>query len=420
MEINLSTLKNGLRVITVERPQTETVSLGIWVNTGSAYETEDINGISHFVEHMVFKGTEKRSSLQISEDIENVGGQTNAYTSREFTAFYAKMLKNDLELAIDVLADFIMSPKFDMDEMAKEKEVVVQEIKQAYDDPSDIIYDYFQSTAFANQSLGRSILGTAEKVRAFDSVKLKDYMKHNYATNNIVVAAVGNLKHDLFVKMVEDRMSALSRKSDFVKDNQLYTGGFFEQKREIEQTQTLIGFNGINYNNPDYYPASILSTILGGGMSSRLFQEIREKRGLVYTVYSFVNSHTDAGVFGIYAGLNEEELKQYVPVVSDQIKKIANEYVEDKELNRVKVQFKASMLMALENSSSTTEVIARQHLIYGRAIPVEEIVAKIDSVNKQDILNVAQKIFSSKPTYTLLGNLKNYPKYDELQKYLQF
>ncbi len=420
MEVNLTTLKNGLRVATAERPQTETVSLGIWVNTGSACETLDKNGISHFVEHMVFKGTKKRNSLQISEDIENVGGQTNAYTSREFTAFYAKMLKNDLELATDVLADLVMAPTFDAAEMAKEKEVVVQEIKQTNDDPSDIVYDYFQETAFANQALGRSILGPVEKVRSFNAEKLHNYMKHNYAAENIVVAAVGNLKHNEFVKMVEDRMSDLREKTEYSKDSQRYTGGSSIKTRDIEQAQVLLGFEGVPYNDPDYYPVTVLSTLLGGSMSSRLFQEIREKRGLVYTVYSFANAHTGSGVFGIYAGLNEEEIKQYVPVVADELKKIVNDYVTDKELERVKVQLKASMLMALESSSSTAEVIARQYLLYNRVIPVEEIVEKINSISKDDIQRLAQRIFSSKPTYTLLGNLRDYPSYDLVEKYLHF
>lgn len=419
MEVNLATLQNGLKILTVERPETETVSLGIWVNTGSAFEALDINGVSHFVEHMVFKGTKKRNSLQISEDIENVGGQTNAYTSREFTVFYAKMLKNDIELAIDVLADLVMAPTFDMTEMNKEKDVVVQEIKQTYDDPSDIVFDYFQDTAFQNQPVGMSILGKEDRVRSFDGEVLRRYMQHNYAADNIIVAAVGNLKHDEFVKMVEERMSDLQEKSNFVRAAQNYTGGMFVENREIEQAQVLIGFPSVSYHSDQYYHASILSTILGGSMSSRLFQEIREKRGLVYTVYSFSNSHLQSGLFGVYAGLNADEIGKYIPVVSDELKKICQENVLDKELDRVKVQLKASILMALESSSSTAEVIARQRLIHGRVIPVEEIVERIENVSKEDIRRMAEQIFTQKPTYTLLGNLKEYPSYEQLQKYLK-
>lgn len=417
MEVNVTVLANGLRVLSVERPQTETVSVGIWVNTGSAYETPDNNGISHFVEHMVFKGTKKRTALQISEDIENVGGSTNAYTSREFTVFYAKMLKNDLELALDVLADMVMAPTFAEDELVKEREVVVQEIKQTYDDPSDIVFDYFQDTAFQNQALGRSILGPADKVRSFNADTLNDYMKHNYAAENIVVAAVGNLQHTDLVKMVEARMASLRKHKNFTADKQIYTGGAFIKKRDIEQAQVILGYKSVDCYDDMRYPMIILSSILGGGMSSRLFQEIREKRGLVYSVYSFNNTFTQNGIFGIYAGLEADEIKNYMPVVADEIKKICNEYVTDAELNRVKVQHKAGMLMALESSSSTAEMIARRYLLHNKFMQIDEIIEKIDSVSKEQVMRAAQMIFGSPLTYTLLGNLKDYPQYEQVQKW---
>lgn len=417
MEVNVTVLANGLRVLSVERPQTETVSVGIWVNTGSAYETPDNNGISHFVEHMVFKGTKKRTALQISEDIENVGGSTNAYTSREFTVFYAKMLKNDLELALDVLADMVMAPTFAEDELVKEREVVVQEIKQTYDDPSDIVFDYFQDTAFQNQALGRSILGPADKVRSFNADTLNDYMKHNYAAENIVVAAVGNLQHTDLVKMVEARMASLRKHKNFTADKQIYTGGSFIKKRDIEQAQVILGYKSVDCYDDMRYPMIILSSILGGGMSSRLFQEIREKRGLVYSVYSFNNTFTQNGIFGIYAGLEADEIKNYMPVVADEIKKICNEYVTDAELNRVKVQHKAGMLMALESSSSTAEMIARRYLLHNKFMQIDEIIEKIDSVSKEQVMRAAQMIFGSPLTYTLLGNLKDYPQYEQVQKW---
>ena len=420
MEIKQTILPSGLRVVTSERPQNETVSLGIWVNTGAAYETEDINGISHFVEHMVFKGTQKRTSLQISEEIENVGGQNNAYTSREFTAFYAKMLKNDVELALDVIADFVMAPLFPEDEMKKEKEVVVQEIKQGIDTPDDVVFDYFQEYAFPNQPLGRTILGPAETVRSFTAEKLHQYMRHNYAAENTVVVAVGNLKHESFVKMVEARMNAYRPNTSFAVASQTYQGWFYEERRPIEQAHVLLGFQGVEYNNPAYYAVSVFSTLFGGGMSSRLFQEIREKRGLVYSVYSFTNSHTKSGLFGIYAGTSGEEINKLVPVVVDEIKKTVQEKVSDKELERAKIQLKASMLMALESSSATAEVIARQMLLYNRVIPTEEIVERIGAVTADDVQKAAQMLFSAKPTYTLLGDLKTYPTYDEVQKMLQF
>ena len=419
MEIKQSTLKNGLRIITAERPQIETVSLGVWVNTGAAAESEADNGISHFIEHMVFKGTKKRNSLQISEDIENVGGATNAYTSRHFTCFYAKMLKDDLELATDVICDFITDPTFDAAEMSKEKEVVVQEIKQSADAPDDLVFDYFQEAAFPNQASGRTILGTPEHVRGFNKERMLNYMRTHYTADNMVAAAVGRVDHDKFVKMVEERMNTLPAHADFAEDPQYYVGGGRVECKDIEQTHLVLGFKGASYMDEDYYNYSVLSTIFGGGMSSRLFKEIREKRGLVYTVYSFSNSHTQSGLFGIYAGTTNKELKELMPVICEEINKICREKVSEQELNRAKTQLKASMLMALESSSSTAEVLARQMLLFDRIIPIEEMVERIEKVSVDDVQNIARKIFSSNPTYTLVGDIEGYPPYDEIKQMIK-
>lgn len=419
MESQISTLANGLRVVTSGRPHTESVSLGIWVKTGSACETEDINGISHFLEHMVFKGTPSRSSLQISEEFEDVGGQSNAYTSREFTAYYAKMLKQDTELAIDVLADIVLNSDFPREELEKEREVVVQEIKQTIDTPDDIIFDYFQEKAFPNQALGRSILGPTEKVRSYNTDILNRYRSRNYAAENTVVCAVGNIDHDAFVKMVEKRMLNMQKKTDFSPDRQNYVGGTYSEKRDIEQAHVVLGFEGKPYSRETYYPCIVFSTILGGGMSSRLFQEVREKRGLAYSVYSFSNSHTQSGLFGIYAGTTRDELQQLLPVVCDEISKIRTDLVTEKELARAKTQLKASMLMALESSSSTAEVLARQMLIFNRVIPSQEMVDRIERITREDIRRVANEVFASNPTYAVIGDIDGYPSYDEVQKRLK-
>lgn len=414
MQWQMTTLSNGLRVITSTRPHFETVSLGVWIKTGSAFESEDLNGISHFFEHTCFKSTTTRNSLQISEEIEDVGGQMNAYTSREFTAFYAKMLKNDTELALDVIADILQNATFPEDELIKEREVVVQEIKQAIDTPDDIIFDYFQEQAFPNQALGRTILGSAEKVRSFDASTLRRYLATNYAAENMVACAVGNIEHEAFVKMAEQRLSGFNAKASFTPEQQIYKGGFFIEKRDIEQAHIVLGFQGFKYECEDYYPSVIFSTLFGGGMSSRLFQEIREKRGLVYTVYSFANSHTQNGLFGIYAGTGKEELKELMPVIATEISKVCNNQVDAKELERAKVQLKASMLMGLESSSSSAEVLARQMLLFNRIIPVEEMVERVEKVTLNDIQSVAQQIFATKPTYTLLGSIGKYLDYEKL------
>ena len=418
MNSQITTLSNGLRIITQERTQLETVSLGIWVKTGSAYENQSNNGISHFLEHMSFKGTTNRTSLQISEEIEDVGGHSNAYTSREFTAYYAKMMKEDVELAVDVLTDSIKNSIFPEEELIKERDVVVQEIKQTIDTPDDIVFDYFQETAFPKQALGRSILGPQELVKSFNKETLDKYISSIYAAENMVICAVGNIKHENFVEMVRSRMFDFRTKTNFVVDKQKYIGGFFKETRPIEQSHVILGFKSFPYKSKEYYDMAILSTILGGGTSSRLFQEIREKRGLVYSVYSYTAAHSNAGIFAIYAGTGDKDLPVLMPVVIDEIKKISNDLVSDKEFERAKVQLKASIKMGLESSSSTAEVLARQNLIYGRSLTVDEIVEKIESSSKESIRNVASQIFSSNPTYTLLGSLNKHMEYDELQKAL--
>ena len=376
-----------------------------------------MNGISHFLEHMVFQGTKNRTSRDINEALEDVGGHLNAYTGREFTAFYAKVLKRDLELALDVVSDLVKNPLFPTAELEKEKGVVVQEIKQSIDTPDDIIFDYLQATAFQNQAIGRAILGTEESVKSFSSDTLRNYMQSNYAANNIVVCAAGNLEHEAFVKMVEKRMSDFREKTSFTPEEQKYHGGFFLEKRDTEQAQVTVAFKGINYEDyNNYYPAVLLSSILGGGMSSRLFQEIREKRGLVYTVYSFNNFHTQSGLFGIYAGTNASEVNELVPVIANEINKICAEKVSEQELLRAKTQIKASILMSLENSSSTAEILARQLLLYNKVIPVEEMVERIENVSFKDIQSVAQKIFSSKPSYAMLGSINNFISAEDLER----
>ena len=414
MQANITTLDNGLRIATSNRSGTQTVSLGIWVKTGSAYEVEEENGISHFLEHMVFKGTPKRTSFQIDAEIEDAGGQTNAYTSREFTAFYAKMLKDDAELALDVLSDIVLNANFPEAELQKERDVVVQEIKQTIDTPDDIIFDYFQAKAFENQAIGRNILGPAEKVLNYEATELKNYRQNHYGTNNMIVCAVGNKKHQKFVDMVKARFNDFKNKTNFKIEEQNYTGGFYAENRDIEQAHILLGFKGFDYNSDNYYPATIFSTILGGGSTSRLFQEIREKRGLAYTTYSFNNAHTRSGLFGIYAGTTNDELKELMPVITDEIKKICNEKVSEKELSRAKVQLKASMLMGLESSSSSAEIMARQLLIFDRVIPVKEMVSRIENVTLEDIQNTARNIFASTPTYALVGDIKAHPTYDQI------
>lgn len=418
MNTQISTLANGLKIITQERPALETVSIGIWVKTGPACEKLSNNGISHFLEHMSFKGTNARTALQISEEIEDVGGQSNAYTSRECTAYYAKMMKEDAELATDVLIDSVKNSIFPQEELVKERDVVVQEIKQTYDTPDDIVFDYFQETAFPNQALGRSILGPQAKVKKFTREDLLSYIDTNYAAENMVICAVGNIKHDDFVNMVTPRMSDYKAKVKFKADEQVYKGGFFSQRRDIEQSHVVLGFQSSSYHDDNHFAEVILSTILGGGMSSRLFQEIREKRGLVYSVYSFNSMYSGNGLFGIYAGTEAKDVPSLMPVVVDELKKVCQDLVTPKEFARAQTQIKAGLKMGLESSSSTAEVLARQQLMYGRTYSVAEIIAQYDAVSIDDVQKAAQRIFSRTPTYGILGAFDKFMDYDELHRAL--
>ena len=419
MDIKTTTLPNGLRIITANRPHTESVSLGFWVRSGSASEKKEENGISHFIEHMVFKGTKTRTSRQISEEIENVGGQNNAYTSREITSFYARVLKDDIKVAFDLISDLILNPTFPEDEMKKEKEVVIQEIKQNKDIPDDLIFDFFQECAYPDQPLGRTILGPEENVRAMNAAQMFDFMKNHYAAENIVLAAAGNIDHDTLAKMAAEKFSDFRAKKNFQIVPAKYVGGCNITKKDIEQTHMMLGFEGIGHGDPMFFQIMTLSTLFGGGMSSRLFQEIREKLGLVYSIYSFSNSHFGTGLFGIYAATDADGLCKMMPVLSDEIKKIQNDLVSAEELKRAKAQLKAGIFMSLESSSVAAEMIARHNLVFGRLIPSEEIIEKIEAISAEDIRNAAQYIFASNPTYTLLGNMHTYPEYDELKKILK-
>jgi len=415
MTIEISTLSNGLRVATDRQDAVESVSLGAWIGVGARNESADVNGVAHLLEHMVFKGTEKRSSFDIAEEIEAVGGQLNAYTSRENTAFYAKVLKNDVPLALDTVADILQRPLFDEDELKKERHVVLQEIGQANDTPDDIVFDHFQETAFASQALGRPVLGRGEIVSRLSSDDLRSYLSGNYGSDTMVVCASGNVDHQAFVKLAEEQFSNLGKANLSSLPQSEYTGGEFREDRDLEQVHLLLGFKGAEFAGEDYYAANVLSTLFGGGMSSRLFQEIREKRGLVYTIYSFASSFMDNGLFGIYAGTGEQEVSELVPVVSDMLMELSSSVTEE-EIVRARTQLKASILMGRESTGVRCEQLAQQLLIFDRVIPVEETVAKIDAVDVDMVQNFAQQFLKSPVTLAAMGPLGNLENKEQLQK----
>lgn len=411
MSVRETRLSNGLRIATDSMESVETTSVGIWVDAGARNEGVEINGVSHMLEHMAFKGTKRRTARGIAEEIEAVGGHLNAYTSREQTAYFARVVADDLPLAVDMLADILQHSTFEEQELERERAVIIQEIGQTQDTPDDLVFDQLQEVAFPDQSLGRSILGTVERVNGFGRDTLRSYMDVHYRAPGMVVVASGKVDHDEFVHLVQSCFGDLGSGQETSCEAGHYTGGDWREERELEQVHLTLGFQGLPFRDDDFYPVQILSTALGGGMSSRLFQEVREVRGLAYSVFSFASSYLDCGLFGVYAGTGEGEIKELVPVVCDQLLEITKGIDAD-ELSRAKIQHKAGMKMALESSMSRCEQLGRQILIYGNAIPIPEIIERIDAVDIDAVSRVATRIVTSgAPTVAAIGPIGNLESY---------
>ena len=375
----VSKLDSGISVVTDKMPHLETASLGIWVAAGSRHEAPSENGISHLLEHMAFKGTARRSARQIAEEIEAVGGDLNASTGFEATGYYARVLGKDVPLAFDILTDILTAPAFDPDELAREQNVIVQEIGAANDTPEDLIFELFQKRAFPDQPLGRPILGTPQTVRAQSPAMLRAYMASHYRGSRMVVAAAGAADHARIVEDVTRRLGPIAGGGNSAATPARYSGGLEIGVRDLEQAHIVLGLEGRSYHAPDFFAVQIFGNILGGGSSSRLFQEVREKRGLCYAIHAFHMPYADTGLFALYAGTDEADAPELMRVAIDQIA-LATETLNETEVARAKAQMKAGLLMALESSEARLGQIARQMLAYGRPIPLDEIVAKVDAV----------------------------------------
>ena len=402
MSVRVTRLDNGLRIVSDPMDSVESISLGAWVAVGARDEPAQLNGISHLLEHMAFKGTERRDAKRIAEEIESVGGHLNAYTARESTAYFAKILKDDLDLAVDIIADILQHSMMDAVELGREQDVIVQEIHQSNDTPDDIIFDFFQETAFPGQAIGRPVLGTVDMVRAMDRDVLLNYMRGHYSAPNIVFAAAGRFEHDRLVALVSAAFDALPAPGNTGREAASYQGGEFQESRQLEQAHVLIGLRGVAYADRDFYAATVLSTLLGGGMSSRLFQEVREKRGLAYSIYSYMSTYQDDGVFGIYAGTGEKEVAGLVPLVFEEIAKLTDGAPEE-EIARARAQVKAGILMSLESTTARCEQLARQMIVFDRPLSVDEIVAEVEAVDGAAIRRVAERLTASRPTIAGIG-----------------
>jgi predicted Zn-dependent peptidase len=403
MSVEVTRLPTGLVVVTDAMPHLETASLGVWIGSGSRDERADEHGISHLLEHMAFKGTTRRTARQIAEEIEAVGGDLNAATSIEMTAYYARVLRPHVSLALDVLSDILAHPSFDPEELRREQNVIVQEIGAVEDTPDDLIWDRLQETAFAGQPIGRSILGTPATVRSFDRTRLAAYLTRNYRGPDMVVVAAGAVDHDAVTAEVERRFASFTGPAAPVPEPARFIGGPRIEARDLEQVHIALAMQGLPQRDPNLFSLQVFTSVLGGGMSSRLFQEVREQRGLCYAIYAFHSPYSDTGTFGLYAGTDANDVGELMQVVVSEINAAA-ESISAVEVARAKAQMKSGLLMALESSSARAEQLARHLIYWGRPIPLDELVDKIESVTVESTRAAGRALISrGRPAIAALG-----------------
>jgi predicted Zn-dependent peptidase len=374
--------------------------------------------MAHLLEHMAFKGTSTRSAFEIASQIEDVGGEINAATSVETTSFYARVLADDAPLAIDLLSDILQDSEFDPDELEREQHVILQEIGAAHDTPDDVVFDRFTETAYRHQTIGRSILGTPESVKSFTSAQLHAFMERQYGADDMVVVAAGDIKHDVFVREVEKRLGTFRSKSDSVMPQYAqYVGGDFREQRDLMDAQIVLGFEGRAYHVRDFYASQVLSMILGGGMSSRLFQEVRERRGLCYSVYAFHWGFSDTGIFGIHAATGQSDIAELVPVIISELQKSGDEILQE-ELDRARAQYRAGLIMSAESPASRASQIARQMLLFGRPIGKDELMERLSALTIERLSDLSSRLFSTKPTVTAVGPVGTLAPYEAIREAL--
>ncbi len=392
----------------------QSASVGVWVDAGGRHERLAQNGIAHFLEHMAFKGTKRRSALQIAEEIEDVGGFINAYTSRELTAYYARVLQADVPLALEVIADIVLNPVFDPAEIEVERGVILQEIGQSQDTPDDIIFDWLQEAAYPEQAMGRTILGPSERVSSFDRADLSGFVAEHYGPERMILSAAGAVDHDSIVKMAEDLFGDLKPAKSMLIEPAVFRGGERRENKALEQVHFALALEAPGYLDVDIYTSQIFATTLGGGMSSRLFQEAREKRGLCYAIFAQAGAHADTGMITIYAGTNADQIRDLSTIAIDELKRAADD-MSEAEVARARAQIKAGLLMGLESPSSRAERSARMISVWGRVPKLDETVAKIDAVSREKVREMAEKLATGAPALALYGPVDQAPGLDELR-----
>ncbi len=397
MTTHVTTLANGLRVVSHQMPHLETISLGVWVATGARHESEAEHGISHLLEHMAFKGTRRRTARQIAEEIEQVGGELNAATSLEMTAYYARVLKGDEAIALDILADILQNSTFSEMELEREREVVLQEIAGLQDSPDEIGYDLIQDAAYPGQAVGRPIIGTPESVSRFSSDDLRKFLRTRYLAPRMVISAAGAIQHASLVRHAEALFGGLN--GGELQDSSVakYVGGRRASGKPFEQSHLLLGFEAPSYSDQEFYAGQVFSGLFGGGMSSRLFQAARETRGLCYAIYSTAWGMADSGMLDIHAATGPEQIGELIDLIGDELFNLAATPPAVAEVVRAKAQIKAGLLMSLESSSARAEQMARQLLFFDKLIPAAELVQRIDDVTPERIRAVAERVARSAP-----------------------
>lgn len=395
--------KNGLRIVMEEIPTVRSVTIGIWILTGSRNETLENNGISHFLEHMFFKGTKTRSAQDIAEAFDSIGGQINAFTSKEYTCFYAKVLDTHKDIALEILTDMFFNSVFDETEMEREKKVVYEEIKMYEDTPDDFVHDLLAKASFSDHPLGYPIIGSESQLKTFTGTSLNEYMKDRYTPDNIVISVAGNI-NETFVKAIEANFSGLTgTKKDVITDKPVFLAKSMSHKKETEQAHFCLGYQGLSINHPDTYSLIVLNNVLGGSMSSRLFQEIREKQGLAYSVFSYHSSFLDNGLLTIYAGTGKDQLEQLTDSIYKTVDHLAKDALTDKELHNSKEQLKGNLVLSLESTNSRMSRNGRNELLLKRHRTLDEMITEIDAVTPESIQKVIDFIFKEEPSKALIA-----------------
>jgi predicted Zn-dependent peptidase len=393
---NKTILDNGIRVISETIPYVRSVTIGFWVNVGSRDETLDLNGITHFLEHMVFKGTKKYSASQIAKRIEAYGGYLNAFTGKENTCFYGKVLDKHLDKAIDVISELILAPLLKQKDVEKEKLVILEELKNIEDDPEDLINDVFDKSLYGDHSLGYPVVGRAKNIKQFLRSDLLKYLQQHYIPKNIVVAAAGNVQHDELVRQVEKRFKNIGLGNGTVLERAApklsCKGKYIEENKPIQQAHVSLGTHSFGIKSKYRYPLVVMNTLLGEGMSSRLFQNIREKFGFAYSVFSFINLMGDCGNFGVYIGTNKENIKFSIELIQKELLKLKNKHISKAEIDRTKEQVKGSMMLSQESTTNRMMRLATSEIYFNNFSTLDEITGKIDTVTSDDVYEVANKI----------------------------